>query len=420
MSPRLDLTALLVGTEDATADPPHGIIGCPDCGWIAALPHRAGHGVVHCRRCDAALERTSARSIDAALACSLATFLLLFPANTMPLLRVSILGQTHQSVIASGVVGVWKQGWLIVAIIIGLEIVLLPFLRFGLLSLVLATVRTGRRPRWLGPGFRIAEALDQWAMIDVFLFGGFIGYGRIAPFLPVHIGIGGWCMIAVAFLTMVTRASLERRAIWRAIAPDARSRPPDAIACTSCDLVVAGAEAGTRCPRCGERLRPERPYATMQALALTLAGFACYPAAYYYAMEFNVRLGTEQPYTIMTGIFKLIDAGFWYFALVIFLASVVIPMLKLFALIWFALSIHAGSTARLRFKTRLSSTIRVIGRWSHIDVFTVTVFLPLLYLGGDLSIKVGRGLPAFLAVVVLTMLASDLFDSRALWAAAER
>ncbi|MGH7122516.1 MAG: paraquat-inducible protein A [Acetobacteraceae bacterium] len=420
MLPHLDLTALLVGTEDATADPPHGIIGCPDCGWIAALPHRSGHGVVHCRRCDAALERTSGRSIDAALACSLATFLLLFPANTMPLLRVSILGQTHQSVIASGVVGIWKQGWFIVAIIVGLEIVLLPFLRFGLLSLVLVTVRMRRRPRWLGRGFRIAEALDQWAMVDVFLFGGFIGYGRIAPFLPVHIGIGGWCMIAAALLTMVTRASLERRALWRAIASDARSRPPDAIACTSCDLVVAGTAAGTRCPRCGERLRPTRPHATMQALALTLAGFVCFPAAYYYAMEINVRLGTAHPYTIMTGIFKLIDAGFWYFALVIFLASVVIPMLKLFALIWFALSIHAASRARLRFKTRLSSVIRVIGRWSHIDVFTVTVFLPLLYLGGDLSIKVGRGLPAFLAVVVLTMLASDLFDSRALWAVAKR
>ncbi|MGH7068109.1 MAG: paraquat-inducible protein A [Acetobacteraceae bacterium] len=418
--PRLNLTTLLVGTEDATADPPHGLVGCPDCGWIAALPHRSGHGVVHCRRCDAALERTSARSIDAALACSLATFLLLFPANLLPLLRVSILGTTHQSVIASGVLGIWKQGWPIVAIIVGLEIVLLPFLRFGLLALVLAAVRMGRRWHWLGSAFRLAEALDQWAMVDVFLFGGLIGYGRIAPFLPVEIGIGGWAMITVAFLTLVTRASLERRAIWRAIAPDVRSRPADAIACTTCDMVVSGEMAGGRCPRCGERLTRGRPFATMQALALALAGFLCYPAAYLYPMEISVQLGKAQPYTIMTGVFKLLDAGFWYFAVVIFTASVAIPLLKLFGIAWFAWSIHAASTSRLRFKTRLAHAIREIGRWSHIDVFTVAVFLPLLQMGGDLSTKVGRGLPAFLAVVVLTMFASDLFDSRALWRAAER
>jgi len=416
----MNLTALLVGPEDATVDPPHGIIGCPDCGWIGALPRRSGHGVVHCPRCDAALERTSARSIDAALACALASLALLFPANLMPLLRVTILGTVHQSVIASGVVGIWRQGWFIVAIVVGFEIVLLPFLRFGLLTAVLAAVRMRIRARWVGPAFRIAEMLDQWAMLDVFLFGGVIGYGRIAPFLPVSIGTGGWCMIAVAMLTLVTRASLERRAIWRAIAPDARARPADAMACTACDLVVACATEGERCPRCGERLGRPRPFATMEALALTLAGFICFPVAYLYPMEFNVQLGTSQPYTIMDGVLKLIDAGFWYFAIVIFLASIVIPLLKLFGLAWFAISIHGGSNSRLRFKTRLSRVIREIGRWSHIDVFTVMVFLPLLHLGGALAVTIGRGLPAFLAVVVLTMIASDVFDPRALWAAAEQ
>lgn len=415
--PRIDLTTLLVGTEDAVADPPHGIIGCPECGLIAALPRRSGHGVVHCRRCDAPLEHTTARSVDAALACSLTTFLLLFPANLLPLLVVSLVGQTHQGVIGSGALGVWNQGWPIVAVIVGLELVLIPFLRFGLLSLVLAMVKLRKRAHWLGPTFRIAEALDQWAMVDVFLFSGFMAYGRIAPFMPVRIGAGGWSMIGVALLTTVTRASLERRAIWRAIMPDARSRPPDAIACTSCDMVVAGEMAGRRCPRCGDPLWRTRPHAMTQALALTLAGFVCYPPAYIFPMEINMRAGIAHPYTIMTGVDRLLDAGFWYFAIMIFCASILIPLLKLFALIWFALSIHAGSTKHLKFKTHLARIVREIGRWSHIDVFVVTIFLPVLYLGGDFSIQVGRGLPAFLAVVVLTMLASDLFDSRALWKA---
>lgn len=416
----MNITMLLAGPEDATIDPPHGVIGCPDCGWIGTLPHRSGHGVVHCPRCDSSLERTSARSVDAALACSLATLLLLFPANFLPLLDVSILGSSNKSVIASGIAGVWSQGWFIVGIVVGLEVVLLPFLRFGLLTAVLAAVCMRMRARWMGPAFRLSEVLDQWAMLDVFLFGGVIGYGRIAPFLPVQIGAGGWCMITVALLTMVTRASLERRAIWRAILPDAVARPVDPVACTACDMVVPGHVAGDRCPRCYARLCRRRPFATMRAIALTVAGFVCYPVAYLYPMEFSEQLGVAHPYTIMVGVFKLLNAGLWSFAIVIFVASVAIPLLKLFGLAWFAISIHSGSRSRLKLKTRMCRVIHEIGRWSHIDVFTVTVFLPLLHLSGYLAVTVGRGLPAFLAVVVLTMLASDLFDPRLLWAAEER
>lgn len=415
----MNFTMLLVGPEDATVDPPHGVIGCPDCGWIGELPHRSGHGVVHCPRCESPLERTSARSVDAALACSLTTLLLLFPANLLPLLQVSILGSLNKSVIASGIAGVWAQGWPIVAVVVGVEVVVLPFLRFGLLTAVLAAVRMRIRARWMGRAFRLSEKLDEWAMLDVFLFGGIIGYGRIVPFLPVQIGAGGWCMITVALLTMVTRASLERRAIWRAILPDAAAKPADPIACTACDMVVPGQTAGDRCPRCRARLRRERPLATMRALALTVAGFVCYPIAYLYPMEFSNQLGIAHPYTIMVGVFKLLDAGLWFFAIVIFTASVAIPLLKLFGLTWFAISIHSGSGARLKLKTRVCRVIHEIGRWSHIDVFTVTVFLPILHLSGYIAITVGRGLPAFLAVVVLTMIASDLFDPRQLWTAAE-
>jgi paraquat-inducible protein A len=411
----INRAALLFGTEDAARDPPHGVIGCPGCGLVQALPPRSGHGIVHCRRCDWPLERTAGRSIDAALACALATFLLLFPANLLPLLRVSILGVVNRSVVASGVAGIWRQGWPAVACVVGLEIVVLPFFRFGLLSAVLLAVRRRRRAGWVGPAFRIAEALDRWAMMDVFLFGCVVGYARVAPFLPVRIGAGGWCVIATALLTLLTRATLERRAIWRAIRPDATILPAAGRACTACDLVVADGAAGRPCPRCGAGLFRRRPFATVRALAMTLAGFLCYPIAYAYPMEYSDRLGSQHGYTIMTGVFKLTDAGLWFFAIVIFVASVMIPLLKLFVLSWCGLSVCMGSRRRLATKTALLGVTRAIGRWSHIDVFTVAVFLPLMHLPGYLRIVIGRALPAFLAVVVLTMIATELFDPRALW-----
>ncbi len=393
------------------------IVGCPHCGMIQAVPNVIDVGHFMCQRCGRTLERMNGRHLDTALICAATTFLLLFPANLLPMLQVDIIGIKNHSLIASGVIGVWLQDWPVLAIVIGLEIILLPFLRFGLLSFVLGALRLGYRPSWLGRVFRWAEWLDEWAMLDVFLVGGMVGYARVAPFLPIHIEAGGYCVIATSLLTLITRASLERRELWRAMGPQVTHPSASMIGCTVCDFPIPAAQEGCACPRCGARIWRCRPFSTMRAMALTLAAFIFYPAAYLYPMEYSDRLSTPHGYSIMTGVMKLAQAHLWFFAGLIFFASVLIPILKLFALAWFGISIHRRSSSRLRLKTRLYRLVDVIGRWSHIDVFTVCVFLPLMHLPGFLNTVVGRAMPAFLAVVVLTMFASAVFDPRALWLA---
>jgi paraquat-inducible protein A len=304
-----------------------------------------------------------------------------------------------------------------VAVIIALEVIALPFLRFGLLLAVLGPICMGWRARWMGPVFRWSERLDQWSMPDVFLFGGIVGYSRIEPFLPIHVEAGGWCLVGVAVFTLLTRATLERRALWHRIGPIAPAWHPGMIGCPACDFPVSANDEGKSCPRCRARVWRVKPYSAMRALALTVAAFAAYPAAYLYPMEYSDQLNTLHGYSIMTGVVLLAQAHLWFFAVVIFVASVLIPLLKIFALIWFWLSLYRRSSAHLRLKTRLNRVVNLIGRWSHIDVFTVAVLLPLMNLPGFLSVIVGQALPAFLAVVVLTMFATEAFDPRSLWIA---
>ena len=355
------------------------LIGCPFCGLVQKLRITTdGGGALRCVRCHGTLERMNGRSLDAALACAAATFALLFPANLLPILQVNILSATNSSLIASGVYGIWLQNWPLVAIVVGLEIIVLPFLRFGLLTAVLGALRLGYRGRWMGRAFRWSERLDQWAMLDVFLFGSIVGYSRVAVVLPIRIEAGGWCLIAAALLSLITRASLERRELWRCIGPSATQYSAHMITCTACDFPVPAAKEGTPCPRCRATAWRCHPFSAMRAIALTVAAFAFYPAAYLYPMEYSDRLNQLVGYSIMTGVAKLMQANLWFFAAVVFVASVVIPLLKLFAFAWFGLSIHRRSAARLRLKTRLYRIVDVIGRWSHIDVFTISVFLPLM------------------------------------------
>ena len=393
-------------------------IACPDCGTVQQIPVLPPRGLARCIRCESALERTSGRSIDAALACSTATILLLIPANALPFLQVSMAGATRQSLLASGILVLLRQGWVLLAALLGAFGIVLPIVRFGLLTLALAMVRCGRRPPWLGRLFRWAASLDLWAMPDVFLLGCAVGYSRVVAFLPVHIGAGGWCFIAAAFLSMISHAALDRRTVWRAIAPEAAAPDGPALSCTACDLVLPLSAEGGRCPRCRARLSARKPDTLTRTAALVAAGYLLYVPANLFPMTDQLQLGHVQGHTIFSGIERLAGAHLWPLALLIFCTSIAIPLLKLVGLTWFLISVKRGSGRRLVVKTKLYRIIDAIGRWSNVDVFTIAVFAPLMQFGQLASVRAAPGAMAFIAVVVLTMIASRAFDPRRMWDAA--
>ena len=395
-------------------------IACNDCGTLQDLPPLPWGAIAICPTCDSRLERTNGRSINGALACASATFLLLFPANLLPLMHVSMLGMTRESRLGTGVVTLWHHQWVLVALLVAAFAIVLPFVRFGLLSLVLALLQLGHRPHWLGRAFRWSLHLDQWAMPDVFLMGCAVGYSRIAAAMPVKIGWGGICLIFAAFLCMLSRAALDRRAVWRVLSPECAAPPEDqpAIACRSCDLVRPPAAEGSPCPRCGLTLRARKPDSILRTAALVIAGFALFFPANLYPMSIDRQFGVLVPHRIVDGIMELFQAHLWPLGVLIFCTSIAIPLLKLAGLSWFLLSVWHGSRHRLVLKTRLCRLINEIGRWSCVDVFTIAVFLPLMQFDGMVSTDAANGAPPFLLVVVITMLASHTFDPRLMWDAA--
>lgn len=398
---------------------PAPLIACPHCATIQTMPPPPERGHIECRRCGDVLEHTTGRSVDAALACGLTALLLLLPANLFTLLTVrapaGLVAHTH---LFSGIQTIWDQGWPLMAIVCALEAIFLPVFRFGLLSAVLTALKLGRREPWIGPVFRYAHILDDWAMADVILLGAAIGWGRVVALIPVGIDVGGYALIGAAFFTMLTRACLDRRAVWRRIAAPVIEPGPDPIACTSCDLVLPARLDGGRCPRCRARLRRRRTGALIRCHALVVAGWALLPVSNYFPMSSLYKTGIAYPHTIFAGIMLLFDNGYAPLGVLIFCTSLGIPIFKLSGLTWFFVSIHTRSASRLRLKTRVYRIIDAVGRWSNLDPFTIIVFTPMVQFGQLAHINVGGGSPAFLAVVVISMLASRSFDARLLWDAA--
>ena len=395
-------------------------IACADCGTLQDLPALGPRSVATCPICRNRMEVRTGRNLAVAWICATGTFALLIPANIMPVMHVSMLGMTRESRIASGVRELWNHQWVIIAILVAVLVIALPLLRFALLSVVLGLVRTGGRPRWLGKAFRWTLQLDAWAMPDVFLLGCAVGYSRIRANLPVTIEWGGISIILAAVLCMLTRATLDRRTVWRAIAPErsAPAEPSQVISCVACELVLPLEAHGRACPRCGLRLSARKPYAVIRTLALVIAGFVLYLPANVFPMSTDIQLGERVPHRIVDGISELFSAGLWPLGVLIFCTSIAIPLLKLAGLSWFTLSIWRRSGRALPFKTATYRFIDEIGRWSCIDVFTIAVFLPLLQFDGLLTSQAAPGAVAFILVVVLTMWASRTFDPRLMWDAA--
>jgi paraquat-inducible protein A len=393
------------------------LIACRDCAAIQRLPPLT-RGRLECRQCGRVLEARTGRSIDGALACSIATLLLLFPANFLPLMTVHIGAIGSTSRLASGLSIAWREGWPLVSIVLALEGILLPFLRFGMLAATLTILRGGCRGRWVGTMFRWSEELDRWAMADVLLIGAGIGYGRIAAQEPVTIDAGGWCFVVVAFMTMITRGSLERREVWRRIGEPPGHAGPDAVACTRCDLLLPPQADGARCPRCSAPVARRWHDSVARCFALVIATAVLTPLAYGFPMSAFWKAGQAESNTVLSGIQKLFTHGFWYFGVVIFIVSVVFPLLKLTSLSWCMVSIWRRSGTRLRAKTKLYRLVDEVGRWSTLDPFTVLVFTPMIQFGAVAHFDFMGGAAAFLATVALSMRAAHVLDLRLMWDAA--
>lgn len=189
--------------------------------------------------------------------------------------------------------------------------------------------------------------------------------------------------------------------------------------CETCGLLSRG-QKGSRCPRCGTHLYVRKPYSVARTWVLLIAAMVLYVPANLLPMMHTSALFGSQSDTIMSGIAYFWHSGSWYLALIIFLASILVPLLKMIALLVLLLSVQLRLRWQQDQRTRLYRLIDVIGRWSILDIYVVAIIVTLVRFGVLGQVEPGAGAVAFGAVVVLSLFAAMSFDPRLIWDAAER
>jgi paraquat-inducible protein A len=204
---------------------------------------------------------------------------------------------------------------------------------------------------------------------------------------------------------------------------------PGAIGCEGCGRVDVPDNGQTHehrhCLRCGSALHDRKPDSLNRTWALIVAGAIFYIPANYYPVLTVIQAGAGQPSTIMGGVEELVDSRMYPLALLVFFASILVPVFKLIGLAVMLMATmlvttEFGASFLLPQRTRLYFIVAWIGRWSMVDIFMESLLGALVQFGTLVTIAPGIGAIAFCGVVLLTILAAEYFDPRLMWDAAGR
>jgi paraquat-inducible protein A len=203
-------------------------------------------------------------------------------------------------------------------------------------------------------------------------------------------------------------------------APVATAASLGLVACPHCDAVWRDAAEGEPCGRCGTRLYTRKPHSLSRTWAFLIAACIMYIPANLLPVMITRTLFGAQYDTILSGVIYFWVSGAYGLAAIIFIASFLVPLFKLTVLILLAVLAQRASDWRRPERARLYHIVEIIGRWSMLDVFVVSLLTGLVQIQGFAVINAGVGIAAFGSVVVLTMLASLSFDPRLTWDSKEQ
>lgn len=191
------------------------------------------------------------------------------------------------------------------------------------------------------------------------------------------------------------------------------------VACPACGTITRLSkeklELPPKCQLCFARLHSRKPMSIQKSWAWLTAGVLAYIPANIYPIMHSTVFGDSKPSTIIGGFFQLWEMKSYPIALVVFVASVVVPVLKFIAVSYLLVSIQHGFDHSRYDRTRLFRLTEFVGRWSMIDVFVVAILAALVQIGSVAQINPGIGATAFGATVIFTMLSALALDSRLLW-----
>jgi len=385
---------------------------------------------VKCCRCDATLRNRQrikpAKSIEHTLALVITALVLFIIANVYPILQIQVAGHELGTTLFACVSYLFTHEMLFLAGLVFLTTIGAPLIQLTGLLYIFLPLHFNRIPPYAPQVYRLVRTIRAWSMLEVLMLGILVSVVKLSAMATVIPGIAlGALRLLILFIAAIL-SSLNTEMVWKQIAPDTQARETQQyqintqlVNCHNCHLQCTVSPHSSHnenvCSRCKTSQHLRKPNSLNRCTALVIAATVLYIPANLLPVMVVSSMGEAEGDTIISGVIYLATSGDMPLAIIVFIASICVPTIKLLILALLLITVHFKSQWRAKDRTRLYRLTELIGRWSMVDIFVDTLMAALIQIEGLMVIEAGVGAVAFGAVVVLTILAAMAFDPRLIW-----
>ena len=396
---------------------------CPQCDLMTQLPTLSPGSKASCPRCDTTLTANWVEPQRRPTGYALAALFMLVLANLFPFVNMHVAGLSSEITLMRIPQVMVSEDYSSLATLFMLFVQAVPACCMVIILLLVNPFRLSLPLKRLMA--RLLFQIKTWGMAEIFLAGVLVSFVKLMAYGDIGIGTSfiPWCLFCV--LQLRAFQCVDRRWLWNRIQsmPDLPATPVPAISglhqglrsCRCCTAILSADQFS--CPRCGTGGHARRKHSLQWTLALLFTSILLYVPANLLPIMITDALGSKTTSTIMAGVVLLWSDGSYPVAMVIFIASIMVPSLKMMAigwLCWDASRKGEGHHDSERMH-KIYEVVEFVGRWSMIDVFVIAVLSALVRMGQLMSIYPATGALLFAMVVILTMFAAMTFDPRLTW-----
>lgn len=398
---------------------------CSHCDYVVLLPreNKIGNRCYRCPHCGAVVRQARYVSMKFIAVAALSALILLSATVFTPFMSVSAYG-IHAGMSLRDIYTALFPGWLSLLAVFTLLAVVFPLIMLLQICFYgfLPCIKPGRLAA------RIYAVCHHFTMIDVFVLGISVSLVKLVSLTDITFNSGFFAGMLCSALIIWCSSKMPPLRFWGKVMEQSRFDPAGdhirldlkakdqgIVVCRHCGKSFRPGKTCC-CPRCGAAVSARNHDCRLSCLLLLLAAGVLYLPANLYPIMFTDYLGSSLGSNILSGVVSMWEMDSYFVAIVIFIASLCIPVFKIISLGFLLWKLRKQAAYKyIKRYARLYRWVAFIGKWSMIDVFVVIIMSTIVRMGGMLTIAPGVAIICFCMVVIITIFAAEEFDERLLW-----
>ncbi|MBK4765091.1 MAG: PqiA/YebS family transporter subunit [Pantoea sp. Brub] len=394
---------------------------CPQCDLMVKLPNVSFMNHLRCPRCDTVLKSNWCRSCNFYIIYACITLFMFILSNSFPFIDIKIAGIHDQILLNKISKTMIYDGYTILAAFFFIFVQCIPAFCICTIILILIPIKIPVNIKVFLA--RCLLKLRCWNMSEIFMASLLISFVKIMNYSDVHLNVSFWFWCLFCMLQLRLFQQIDRRWLWQHIKPIPQLivKPITGIiglhqglrSCPCCTAILPLMKK--RCTRCNALVEFRRKNSLQCTLALLLTSLIIYIPVNIIPFMVTEIFNIKYPASILNNIFILWDDGDYLIASLIFIVSVIIPLIKIIAIAFLCWNASGNGKSNIKKVNFIYEIIKFFSRWSMIDVFIISFLCTVVHIGKFLHIYPSYASILFTVVIILTMFSEITFDPRLIW-----